>query len=182
MNLGFWAISFCLSAAALTLSAPPARSAETGAKQPGASKELSEAPASNAATNVSLADKKRDGLRTLEESLYKPLQNLTPKSSLDGIFVPPARPTTGPAVQNKRLKEKLEKRKDWVFMSPEDLGSGPSTEEIFDMPEYERDGQKKKKLSPVERFYQKMDRERKGRSADGKLKDDDGRDQESTDS
>jgi hypothetical protein len=107
-------------------------------------------------TNLHQLTNKKDGLRQLEEDLYKPLQTFTPKSSLEGVVAPSARPPSPSAIQNKRVKELLERRKNWVFMTPEDLLGGPTVDEILKTPQYGADGQQKKELPSFERYYQSL--------------------------
>jgi len=51
-----------------------------------------------------------------------------------------------------------ERMKNWIFMLAEDQIKGLTPEEIFNMPGYEADGQEKKKLSPMEKYYQQLER------------------------
>jgi hypothetical protein len=111
---------------------------------------------SEVTTNLQQLTSKKDGLTQLEEDLYKPLQSFAPKSSLDGVVARPPRPVTGPVIQNKRVKELLERRKDWVFMTPEDLLAAPTVDEILKVPELGLDGQEKKNLPAMERYYQRL--------------------------
>src|SRR6476660_3464005 len=54
-------------------------------------------------TNSSKSLQKSDGLRDLERSLFRPLRELEPEGSLDGVMNSgPQRP---PPVSNKRMKE-----------------------------------------------------------------------------
>ena len=137
-------------------------SAQAGGKQRGRPIEFSEPRSDEVTTNLHQLTSKKDGLKQLEEDLYKPLQSFAPKSSLEGVAAPPARPPAGPVIQSKRAKELLERRKNWVFMSPEDLLAGPTVEEILKSPRYEADGQEKKELPPLERYYQRLAAKRPG--------------------
>jgi hypothetical protein len=107
-------------------------------------------------TNLHQLTSKADGLKQLEEDLYQPLQSLAPKSSLDGVVVRPPRPSAGPVIQNKRVKELLERRKDWVFMTPEDLLAPPTVEEILKAPQLDFEGQEQKDSPAMERFYRRL--------------------------
>jgi hypothetical protein len=59
---------------------------------------------------------------------------------------------------NKRLQEKIERDKSWMFMTLEDLEKSPTLEEFLKVPEYGPDGQEKKKTSAVDRFYESLGR------------------------
>ena len=41
-------------------------------------------------------------------------------------------------------------------MSPEDLMTGPTADEILKTPQYGADGQEKQQLAPMERYYERM--------------------------
>jgi hypothetical protein len=138
-------------------------SAQGGGKERGRSIDFSEPKSDEITTNLHQLTSKKDSLKQLEEDLYQPLQAFTPKSSLEGVVAPLPRPPAVSAIQNKRVKELLERRKNWVFMTPEDLLSGPTVEEILKSPQYEKNGQEKKELPPLERYYQRLSAKRTGR-------------------
>ena len=107
-------------------------------------------------TNLHQLMSQPDGLKQLEEDLYKPPQSLDAGefAGWRGRFRP-ARAATS-VIQNKRVKEMLERRKNWVFMSPEDLLAAPTVEEILKAPELGPDGQEKKELPAMEHYYQRL--------------------------
>src|SRR5205814_1422396 len=67
-------------------------------------------------------------------------------------------PQLSPA-QVKKLKEMREKKENWVFANPEEAGKDSTLEEVFPMSEYDPDALEKKSLTPMERFYQRLQRE-----------------------
>ena len=112
----------------------------------------------------------QDGLKQLEEDLFRPLEGFSPKSSLDGVLIPPTPRPTAPVRQSKRAKELIEQRKNWVFMNPEDQTASGALEEMIQLPQLGPDGQEKKKLSPLEQFYKNLERQRSRPSAFGHSK------------
>ena len=115
-------------------------------------------------------------VRQLEEDLSKPFESLNPDSSLGPVIITPYRPPSRPAVRSKRAKEREELLKNWAFMNPDDLSKGPTPEEIFNVKEYDKDGQEKKPASAFERYYENLNRKH---GADRKKeKDDSGTDRE----
>jgi len=136
--------------------------------------ELSEPASNELMTNLSQLAASQDGRKQLEKDLLKPRPLFAPNKSLEGLIAPLPRPMpNGPAVNSKRVQELLDRRKNWIFMTPEDLAAAPSTEEMLQTPEYGADGQKKKKISPLERYYQNLDRERHPSTAKNRFQDDD---------
>lgn len=109
-------------------------------------------------TNLPSFNPKPDGLKQLEQDLFKPFEKIAPESSLDGVFLPTTpepRPAT-PAIQSKRVKELLERRRDWVFETPDEILATSSAEEILKSRDNLKDDDDKAKLSPLERFYERL--------------------------
>ena len=132
--------------------------------------EFSDPKSTEIATNLNQLSSRRGGLRELEEDLYKPLLSFSPESSLDGVVAPPVRSAPGPRIQSKKVRQLLEAQRNWFLSNPEDLTTGPTVEEIFNLPEYGPDGKEKKKQPSVENYYERLDQER--RSDRGTLKKD----------
>src|SRR5436190_22056285 len=137
-----------LFAAAAALAVVQTQAAE---QRRGRSIEFSEPLSAESITNIDQLTLKKNGLRQLEEDLYKPFQTFSPKTSLDGFLDPP-RQRRSSTVQNKKAKEQLDRQRNWVFADPDDDASGLSAEEIFHVPEYDSDGQPKKRLSVFEQY------------------------------
>jgi hypothetical protein len=168
--------------AALALIGVLAGSVQAEDKQPGTTNAVGTARARQSPAS-------QDGLKQLEDDLFRPLQGFSPKSSLDGVMVPPTSRPTPPVRQSKRAKELSERRKNWAFTDPEDVTGSGALEEMYQLPEIGPDGQEKKKLSPLEQFYRNLDRQRSRRSGFGNSKEDslsglrprfDGRDEANT--
>jgi hypothetical protein len=137
----------------------------------GRSIEFSEPRSAETLTNLNLLTTKKDGLKQLEEDLYRPLETFAPKTSLEGFFDPPEqrrRPVS--AAQSKRAKELLERQKNWVFLDPDNQATGLTAEQIFNLPEYDADGQEKKKLSVFEQYLENQERKRTGKTKSGKTR------------
>jgi hypothetical protein len=59
-------------------------------------------------------------------------------------------------MQNKHLKELQDRRKNWVFMTPEELVTGKSLEETLDGKGQSDEGKEKALVSPMERYLQNL--------------------------
>ncbi len=156
MSLRLSSLRWCCGAAALVAGVYLGGSAQAAGRERGRSIEFSQPRSDEVTTNLHQLRSKKDSLKQLEEDLNAPLQSFTPKSSLQGVVAPPPRAPAQSAVQSKRAKELLERRKNWVFMTPEDLISGPTVEQILKSPEYGADGQKREDLPLMERYYQHL--------------------------
>jgi hypothetical protein len=150
-------VRICCSAVVLVMAAVVACSAQSPGKQRVRPIEFSPARSDEVTTNLHQLTSRKDGLKQLEEDLYAPLQHFTPHSSLDGVMAPPPpRSPAQSAVQSKRVKDLLERRNNWVFMTPEDLLAGPTVDEVLKKPEYGPDGRDKQDRSAAERFYERI--------------------------
>jgi hypothetical protein len=162
--------SVLLATAIITASAISSGSRADGGKQsPESSSKNAEA-----ITNSASFKPKQNGLRQLEQDLFKPFETIAPKGSLDGAYVPsmPEPQPTAPTVQSKRAKELLERRRDWVFETPEEILAAPSTDDIMNGRNKEKQNDDKPSLSPIERFYERLyNKEKKGATHKGNNRD-----------
>lgn len=114
-------------------------------------------------TNLNqFTDKARNNLRRLEEELSQPLDVFRQQDSARPMAAPLPRPPAGPVIQNKRIRELLDKKNNWVFMSPEDQVTGLTAEEIFGLTELDETGGPKARATSLERYNERLDRERIG--------------------
>jgi hypothetical protein len=146
----------CLAAAILAVSGLLVCNAQTGGKERTRPIEFSRPRSDQGTTNLQQLLGKPDSLQQLEDESYRPLQPFAPQSSLDGVVAPRIRPPATAAIQNKRVKELLERRKNWVFSSPEDLLMAPTVEEILKKPALGPDGKEQKELPAFERYFERL--------------------------
>ena len=86
MSFRLSSLQVCLgAAAAVALSGLLVCSAQAGGKERGRPIEFSAPKSDEVTTNLNQLTSKKDGLKQLEEDLYRPLQSFSPKSSLDGV-------------------------------------------------------------------------------------------------
>src|SRR5436190_5039139 len=104
-------------------------------------------------TNSSSKSFEAHGLKELEQSLFRPFRSLEPETSLDGILE--SRPQR-PPVSNKRTKEMMERRKNWAFMTPEEIVTGKSPDDSSDAQGLGKDQDDSKLLSPMDRYFQRL--------------------------
>jgi hypothetical protein len=171
MSFSFSTFRIVLGIALMAWSGPVVGRLHAQGSQPACGIELSEPSGNELTTNPNQIAAKKAGRKQLEKDLSKPPIS-APNSSLRGIAPQPARPAAF-AVPNLRAQELMERRRNWVLMSPEDLVAAPDVEEMLNTPEYGEDGQEKKKLSPLERYYQNLDRGRNATTTKSKVQDDD---------
>jgi hypothetical protein len=149
-------LRICCSLVAVAVSGLLPCKAQTGGRPRSRPIEFSEPRSDEVTTNLHQLTIKKDGLKELQEGLYQPLPSFTPQSSLDGVAAP-LPPSPAPSViQSKRAKELLERRKNWIFMRPEDLLAEPTLEEILQAPEYGKDGREMQHVPALERYYDRL--------------------------
>ena len=121
-------------------------------------------------TNLNALNPSRNGLQRFEDALTKPLQTFSTKGSLDGMIDAPMPSPARPVAPKRRPKDALDFKKDWVYFATEDFATGLRAEDILKMPSYDQNGVEKKKLSPFDRYLDRLD---KKRNELGKTSDDD---------
>jgi hypothetical protein len=113
-------------------------------------------------TNLNqFADKVRSNLRRLDEELSQPLEVFRLPAA-ESTPQPLTRPPAGPPIQSQRIRELLDKKKNWVFTAPEDDVAGLTGEEMLGVPQLDEDGRPKARTSSLEKFYQKLERDQAG--------------------
>ncbi len=114
-----------------------------------------------ASTNLNQLDAKASPFRNLESDLKKPFQIFDSGSS-GGSFRPPAGLTDPPAapVSNRRIKERMDKRAEMMVLE-KDGGDRERADDDLLTTEEEMFGAAGKKIkTPIERYYDQLDRER----------------------
>jgi hypothetical protein len=111
----------------------------------------------NVITNAPSFKPRQNGLKQLEQDLFRPFETIAPKGSLDGAYVPtmPEPQPNTPNVQSKRAKELLERRRDWAFETPEEI-LATSTDDTMNRRDKGKQSEDKSQLSPIERFYERL--------------------------
>ena len=128
-------------------------------------------PKATGSTNASEASPRKPSLGGLEQTVRKPFEFFNGEDSFGGISSPP--PTTGrpSALSTKRARELLDRKKNWVFTTPEDLYGLPSAEERLNVPEYDANGELKKPKTSLERYFEREEKRHAG-SATNRVKND----------
>ena len=156
MSIRLSSFRTCLGAVALGLCVSLVCRAQAADREGGRRIEFSSPRSDEVTTNLNQLTNRKDGLKQLEEDLYRPLQSFSPKSSLDGVVAPIPHSPAAPAIQSKRVKDLLERRKNWVFMRPEDLVAEPTLEDILKAPDFGTDGREKPDPRSMEQYYHRL--------------------------
>jgi hypothetical protein len=115
------------------------------------------APVNSSSTNTlrELTGKKDNG-RQLGDDLYKPALTFPGASSLESVGpLPQSLPM--PSVPSKRLKEQLDRRKNFYLLTPEDVMQAPTLKEMLKIPEYGADGREKQSKTAMELYNDRQD-------------------------
>lgn len=120
--------------------------------------EFSDPAGSVATSNLNAIANLKGAFPSLENDLRRSFEVVQPGGSLQGVAAPPGQRTPASGANSKKLKEFLEKRQDWQFLEPEDYHSEQTIEEALGIPEYGPDGELKEKKSPLERYFERLER------------------------
>lgn len=88
-----------------------------------------------------------------ESELNRPFQGLAPGKSLDGMILSTPLPMPPPAVQSPRARELSDKKREWMFRTPEELLAIRTVEDKYKAPELTPDGRNRDDLRPMVRAY-----------------------------
>ncbi|MCX6893708.1 MAG: hypothetical protein NTX51_19635 [Verrucomicrobia bacterium] len=154
-------LSICLLLAALSMATVWTSSVQAAGKPRNRSINFSEPKSDEVTTNLHQLSAKKDSLKQFEEDLYRSMQTFSGKDSMEAVPLPP-RMQGGSVIPSKRAKEQLDRHKNAIFLKPEDLVPAPTAEQIFKIPEYGADGVEKKRKTPIEIYYDRMDAKHAG--------------------
>jgi hypothetical protein len=125
--------------------------------------EFSETNGAELVTNLTEMSSKRNGLTRLEEELNGSFKGLPWQGSSDRVRSLPGGPVPPrPVIQNRRSSDSLDRRKDWVFMTPEEMMGVPKAEDLLEPTDPSREEERIKKLTPMERYFESLGRSSKG--------------------
>ena len=124
--------------------------------------EFSEPRSEVLSSNVNLLGANKTALKDLERELKKPFELISPSDEyVDRLKTGPQSSVPRSDVKAKQMKDFLERRNDWIFLSPEEMmGAGRTAEEILETPEFGPNGEPKKRKTAIERYYERLDRVR----------------------
>lgn len=120
--------------------------------------EFSEPRSEVTATNLDQTTAKKSSLRSLEQAVKKPFDVFDPLGTGSETFRPQQRPLNPnqPNFKSKKAREMIERRKNWVFLTPEEMNGIEKPEEMMNVTEYDSDGLPRAKKSKLELYYDRM--------------------------
>ena len=121
---------------------------------------FSEPKGATVSSNLDLIATKKAPLRNLEDDLKRPLKLFDAANSLSGAPVPPQRLAPPPTLNNRRVRELLEKREEWLFETPQDRDEALLTDDRLTTSESDLTGEGSRKQTSLERFYDRLERAR----------------------
>src|SRR6266550_3516549 len=104
---------------------------------------FSEPRYNTAMSNLDEIATQKSAFQNPAKELKKPSNIFDASEGSASLFMPPLRQLPPPNVNSKRLKALLDKRNDRAFQAPDDLAAMLTAEEIFKIPEFDRDDQAK---------------------------------------
>jgi hypothetical protein len=131
-----------------------AGSAQAQSKQHGRPIEFSQPRSTEVLTNLDQLNSKQGSLKQLEDELKRSLQPFPARNSLDDSLALPYRAPAAPVIQNTRVKDYLERRKNWMNLSPDDMMM------MLGGPGFDIEDKEKKKGPSLDKFYEDLNRQR----------------------
>ena len=160
MNLRFWNYAGCMAMFLLVglVGAPAAEPAP----QPTAPIIPSDPKSAVVSSNSNQLDTKTSPFRNLESELKKSFQ-IFDTGRPDVFFRPPVGLTEPPAAgNNRRAKETMEKRAERMFPGADSGDSDADSDDPFKPAEDLLDAKEKNRKTPLDRYYDRLDRARAG--------------------
>lgn len=117
----------------------------------------SNAPAISSFNGIS---PKRPAFGLLDQPVRKPFDFFDAEDSLNGVPAHPSRSVRSLPQNSKRSRELLDRKKNWVFNTPEEVYGLPTSEELLNLPEYGPNGEEKEPKSSLERYVERMEKNR----------------------
>jgi hypothetical protein len=115
-------------------------------------------PAANSvsATDLDNVESTPSRLKPVERDSFRPSDFFQPQNNSPIHFRPPPQPQL-----DKRTLELLQKRKNWAFTDAEFLSPNSNLEDLMGMKQEGQEGLQKKSLSPMEKYYESLDSNKK---------------------
>ncbi len=117
-------------------------------------------------SNLNAMGTMKNPLNRLDEDLKKPFDLLDPESVTEPMRARMQPQLPAPQVNSKKVRELIEKQKkqnNWIYLEPEEMDAlSKQAEQLFGADQYDADGLPKKKLSPLENFWLRMQRQQSG--------------------
>ena len=109
-------------------------------------------------TNLSETTPRPPGLGGLDQTIRKPYDFFNAEDSFGGVSAPPAGMGRSSPQNSKHARELRDRKKNWVFTTPEDVYGLPSPEQLLNVPEYEANGEVKKSKTSLERYLDRLEK------------------------
>ncbi len=104
-------------------------------------------------------------LQTMEEQLRKSFRGLSPEQVLEGTLGP--YPTPAPAPPSRTTRDLLDRKKNWTFLTPEELAAGAGGRNYTDLLQPEtRAESAEKRSTAMERYMSRMEAKERGARSD----------------
>lgn len=97
----------------------------------------------------------------LDAGVRKPFEVFNTGDSFSGTRTPPPMHGSPPsAAETKRMKEALDRKKNWAFLTPEEIYGVQTPEEMMRLTEFGQDGAAKESKTSLERYLERIEKSR----------------------
>jgi len=123
--------------------------------------QFTEPKSATVATNQAKPTESLPDLLGLGTGVRKPFEVFNPSDSFSGTrTLPPTRHAPPSAAETKLIKEALDRKKNWAFLTPEEIYGVQTPEEVMQLTEFGRDGAAVEPKNSVERYLERMEKSR----------------------
>lgn len=151
-----WLLAPVVAGFALTAEAqrPSGSSAATGIQ-------FTEPTSAIATTNKGKSAESLAEMLGLDPGVRKPFEVFNANDSFSGArTLPPMRRPPPSATETKRMKEALDRKKNWAFHTPEEIFGIQTPEEMMHLTEFGKDGAAAEPKTSLERYQERMEKTR----------------------
>ena len=97
----------------------------------------------------------------LDAGVRKPFEVFNSSDSFSGARTPPpVRAAPPSAAETKRIKDALDRKKNWAFLTPEEIYGIQTPEEMMDLTEFGKDGATVEPKTSLERYLERLEKSR----------------------
>lgn len=151
-----WLPALAMAWFALTVEAqrPPGSGSSTGVQ-------FTEPTSATITTNQAKSAESLSNLLGLETGVRKPFEVFNMGDSFSGTRTPPpARGAPPSAAETRRIKEALDRKKNWAFLTPEEIYGVQTPEELMHLTEFGQDGAAVEPKTALERYLERREKSR----------------------
>jgi hypothetical protein len=123
--------------------------------------QFTEPTSASTTTNKGKATESLADMLGLEPGVRKPFEVFNANDSFSGArMLPPMRRPPPSAAETRRMKEALDRKKNWSFLTPQEIYGVQTPDEMMQLTEFGKDGAVVEPKTSLERYLERMEKAR----------------------